>query len=240
MSNWVARRFWQDVEVKHSSSGWKILLDQYFARTPGKSILLLPARSLAEQIASEWSAQDSIISIQSMPFTRLANTAIDKVSAHTDEIVRAVVAYGDSDLLCYRADKPEELIRRQSENWDMVLAWAVKALGIRLEIRYGVIHRSQPLRVIRTLEKHVRSLTPFHLTAFFELVTLSGSIVLAFAAIRNWRETETIWQLSRLDELWQEELWGRDNDAQQATEIKKTAFCQAKLFFDLASDKNQA
>ena len=240
MSSWAARRFWQDVEVKQAPDGWKIMLDQHVARTPGQSILLLPTRQLAEQIALEWTVQERMISIQSMPFTRLANTAIDRVSVHADEVISALVAYGDSDLLCYRADKPEELNRRQSESWDTALEWAVDALGIRLKVRYGVIHRPQSLRVIRNLEKHVRLLKPFHLTAFFELVTLSGSIVLAFAAIRNWQETEMIWHLSRLDELWQEEQWGRDLDAHQMAEAKKVAFCRAKLFFDLSDDQNKA
>lgn len=234
MSEWKQKRFWTDVSVEKDADGYSVALDGRLIKTPAKAPLRLPARPMAEAVAAEWAAQEGEIDPRGMPFTRSANAAIDKVRTQHGEVADMLAAYGDSDLLCYRADSPQELVERQAEAWDPALEWAEAALGARLELRSGVIHRPQAPDALERLRAQVHALDAFRLAAFHDLVSLSGSLVLGFAAAQNWRDAEVLWDLSRLDELWQEEHWGVDDEAAALAAYKREAFLHAKKFYDFA------
>lgn len=234
MSEWKPKRFWENSLVVAADEGFTVELDGRRVKTPAKASLILPTKAMAQAIAAEWDAQDGQVDPGTMPMTRSANAAIDKVRHQHAEVADMLAAYGDSDLLCYRADSPRELVQRQAEQWDPALDWAAETLNARLVSQSGVIHRPQNPDVIATLTKDVHALDSFQLAAFHDLVSLSGSLVLGFAAAKDWRKPDQIWQISRLDELWQEELWGVDEEAQQLSEVKRQAFLHAKRFFDVA------
>lgn len=145
-----------------------------------------------------------------------------------------LAAYGDSDLLCYRAEQPAGLVARQSERWDPLLAWAETALDARLEARTGVMHVPQDTQVLAALRARVHALSDFELAAFHDLVSLSGSLILGFAATQDVQTIQALWETSRLDELWQAEQWGKDDEAEAAAAIKQIAFEHAKTVFDLS------
>jgi chaperone required for assembly of F1-ATPase len=233
MSEWKAKRFWKEVAVTEAGAGYAVLLDTRPVRTPAKAPLHLPTRAMAEAVAAEWDAQEKEIDPLSMPATRAANAAIDKVAVQFDEVADMLSAYGDSDLLCYRAEAPEELVDRQAAGWDPLLDWAADAFGARLEPRSGIMHAPQAPQALARLDAEVRRQTPFQLAAFHDLVSLSGSLVIGLAALHDRMPAEDLWALSRIDELWQEEQWGRDEEADAAAEIKREAFLKAKQFFDL-------
>ncbi len=153
----LARRFYKDASISDGPP-FKILLDGRAIKTPKKRALEVPTRALAEAIAEEWRAQDTMIDPRRMPLTRFANTAIDAVSDALDAVAADIVAYAGSDLLCYRAEAPEELARLQSQHWDPIVAWAEEALGARLKVVSGVMHVKQPeaalAAVAAALEPH--------------------------------------------------------------------------------------
>lgn len=238
MNDWAAKRFWTSTTVAEGDDGFEVLLDSRRLRTPAKSALILPTRQMADEVAAEWQAQGERIDPGTMPVTRSANAAIDKVRVQHGEVAEMVVAYGDSDLLCYRADAPVELIQRQAEGWDPLLDWAGDALSARLRPVTGVMHMPQDPEALSALSSQVHALDAFQLTAFHDLVALSGSLVIGFAAIRGHLPPETLWQRSRIDEHWQEEQWGADDEASQQAEQKKQAFLHAERFFKLATNDN--
>ncbi|SDW80760.1 Chaperone required for the assembly of the F1-ATPase [Ruegeria halocynthiae] len=234
MSDWKPKRFWTSGAVVEADGGYTVELDGRRVKTPAKAALVLPTRTMAEAIAQEWDAQDKEIDPTMMPFTRSANAAIDKVQHQHGEVADMLADYGDSDLLCYRATHPEALQKRQSDAWDPALDWAAEMLGARLVPFVGVVHQSQATEVLQQLRNRVHGLNAFQLAAFHDLVSLSGSLILGFAAAQEWRNPDEIWRISRLDELWQIEQWGHDDEAHAAAEIKKVAFLHAKRFFDLS------
>ena len=234
MSEWAPRRFWKSVTVVPEEGGFTVELDGRRVKTPAKAALVLPGQAMAEAVAAEWDAQTEKVNPLTMPFTRSANAAIDKVTHQHAEVAAMLAEYGDSDLLCYRAEHPDELVDRQSAEWDPALEWAEAALGIRLEARKGLVHVAQDSGALERLSARVHAMTAFELAAFHDLVSLTGSLVLGVAATQDWRDPEAIWQLSRLDENWQEELWGPDEEAQASAEVKRKAFLHAKRFFDLS------
>lgn len=234
MSEWKAKRFWETVEVVPSQAGYEIALDTRRVKTPAKRSLSVPSRGYADAIAAEWEAQKDQIDPQSMPYTRMANAALDKVALQHAEVADLLAAYGDSDLLCYRAERPAELVMRQAQNWDPFLDWAATAMETRLEARAGVMHIPQDAAVLARLSKRVHALNAFQLAAFHDLVSLSGSLILGFAATQDVRSAEAIWDISRLDEFWQAEQWGIDAEAEAAAAVKQAAFEHAKVIFDLS------
>lgn len=234
MSEWKAKRFWKEAQVVEAEGGFAVELDGRPVRTPLKSAMTLPSRAMAEAVAAEWDAQEGEIKPVSMPVTRAANAAIDKVTRQHGEVAEMLAAYGDSDLLCYRADSPQELVERQAEAWDPLLDWADATFGARLIPVEGVIHAPQNPRALERLAAPVHAMDAFRLTAFHDLVGISGSLVIGLAAIHEVKDIGTLWRLSRIDETWQEEQWGIDEDARAQAAMKESDFYAAKRFHDLA------
>ncbi|MBS0125633.1 ATP12 family chaperone protein [Thetidibacter halocola] len=235
MSEWAPKRFWKSAEVTPQGAGWAVTLDGRPVRTPAKTPLVVPTEALARQIAAEWDAQEARVNPATMPFTRMSNSALDKVTLQHAEVADMLGAYGDADLLCYRADHPEELVSRQADAWDPVLDWAGAALGARLVPRLGVIHAPQDAAALARLSARVHTLDAFRLAAFHDLVSLTGSLILGFATAERLHDPDTLWSLSRIDETWQAEQWGADEEAQATAEYKRGEFNHAATYFQLAN-----
>lgn len=233
MSDWKQKRFWKAAKAVELETGFSVELDGRSVKTPAKSALILPTLAMAQAIAAEWDAQVEAIDPRTMPTTRTANAAIDKVMIQHAEVAEMLAEYGGTDLLCYRAASPKELIQRQAERWDPLLDWATQALDAELKSATGVMFVAQDAISLKRLSQRVHSLTSFQLAAFHDLVSMSGSLVLGFAAAYKERPVDEVWALSRLDESWQEELWGKDDEASELAEIKREAFCHAARFYDL-------
>ncbi|SHJ78598.1 Chaperone required for the assembly of the F1-ATPase [Shimia gijangensis] len=233
MSGWAKKRFWKDATVEQNGNQFTIKLDGRGVKTPAKSDLLVPTQAMADAIAAEWQAQEGEIAPLSMPVTRSANAAIDKVAHQHSEVADMLAEYGGSDLLCYRATQPEALIARQAAAWDPLLDWADSTLGARLKTVSGIMHEAQDQGALTVLKRRVHVFSNFELAAFHDLVALSGSLVLGFAAVHGLRPIEEIWTLSRVDENWQEEQWGHDDEASALAETKRQAFLHAEKFFQL-------
>jgi chaperone required for assembly of F1-ATPase len=231
MSGWVKKRFWTEAAVAPAEGGWTVRLDDRPLKTPAKAPLVVPSRALADMIAAEWAAQDGAIRPETMPATRAANAAIDKVRGQHAEVAQIVAAYGDTDLLCYRAQHPAALVDRQAQVWDPLLAWAEGRFGVRFHRVPGVMPRPQPPETLARLTAEVRALDPFRLTAFHDLVSLPGSLVIGLAAAESAFATDALWQAARLDDLWQAQHWGADDEAEAHAALRQAAFFQAERLF---------
>lgn len=236
MNEWAAKRFWITAEVASSSTGWRVELDGRVVKTPGKATLTVPTQALASVIAEEWQAQEREIDPLSMPATRCANSAIDKVAPQRAEVAAMIAAYGETDLICYRADSPVRLVQRQSDAWDPLLDWARETFGAELATTVGVMPVAQDPLAISLLSAPVARMGPFQLAAFHDLVSLSGSLILGLALVRDRLGADDAWSLSRLDEDWQIEQWGADEQAAETAAVKRRAFLDADRFYRLASE----
>lgn len=233
MTEWKAKRFWKEATVAEAEAGFHVLLDGRGVSTPGKVPLVLPTRALAEAVAVEWDAQEGEIKPLTMPHTRSANSAIERVTPQLAEVTAMLLEYAETDVLCYRAEGPEELTQRQAAEWDPVLEWAAEALGARLEPRMGVMWISQPAHSIQALAQELRNITPFPMTAMHDLVTLTGSLILGLAVAKGRICAKEAWRLSRIDETWQIEQWGADEEAEEAAAIKEAQLLHAEAFWTL-------
>lgn len=240
MSGWTPKRFWAEASVvpEDRGEGWGVRLDARRLRTPLKALLVVPTRPFAEEVAAEWAGQGEVVDPRAMPATRLANAAIDKVGPQRAEVAALVAAYGASDLLCHRAEGPATLVARQEAGWDPLLAWAGRELNAPLATGRGVMPVPQDPAALARLAARVEVMGPFPLAAFHDLVALSGSLVLALAVADDWLGPEEGWSISRIDEDFQAEEWGEDEEAADAAAARRTAFLNAERFLRLLSRRH--
>lgn len=234
MSDWKPKRFWKTATATPCDGGFTVLLDERGVKTPAKAPLTVPTLPMAQAIAAEWDAQEKVVDPGTMPMTRGANAAIDKVRTQRAEVAALLSEYGDSDLLCYRAAGPEALIARQAQHWDPLLAWAAEALDVRLAVGEGVMHVQQDPAALARLRQEVAAFDDFALAAAHDLISISGSLILALAVTRKAVDPLYAWTVSRVDEHWQIEQWGEDDEATAFETVKRAAFLDAVRFYELS------
>ena len=222
-----ARRFYT-LAAATAENG--VALDGKPVRTPGKAALILPSAALAAAVAAEWQAQGPKLKPLTMPLTKLANTAIDKVRAARAGVVAEMVSYAGTDLTCYRAAGPEPLRRRQSAAWDPVLAWALVALDAQFNTTESLIHRTQSVGALAAVEAELATHDEFALSALWALTMLTGSALLALMLEAGAITADAAWAAAHVDEDWQAEQWGADAEAAAKRASARAEFDAAAVF----------
>jgi chaperone required for assembly of F1-ATPase len=227
------RRFWKEAEVTAEENGWGVALDGKPLRTPARNALGVPTEALANAIAEEWNSAGGTVEPRDMPLTGLANAAIDHVAPDPEAFSADLTKYGESDLTCYRADGPRDLISRQEQNWDPLLAWARRRFDVDFRTTSGIVHVPQPEATVQRLSHGVSSLDAFRLAGLSPLVTIGGSLVVALAVTEGAVTPEDAWDAVTIDERWQAEQWGADPEAEAALHAKRRDFLAAARFLEL-------
>ncbi|MEA3067228.1 MAG: hypothetical protein QOK41_635 [Sphingomonadales bacterium] len=227
------KRFWTDVTVEPESEAWGIRLDGRAVKTPARATLVVPAGALAEAIAEEWRAVDGKIDPHEMTLTGLANAAIDRVTPDRQTFAAGLARYAQSDLTCYRATGPRELVTVQETAWDALLGWARRRYDVEFVTTSGVVHVAQPPGTVERLSHAVEAQDAFHLAGLSPLVTVGGSLVAAFAVIERVITPQQAWDAVSIDERWQLEQWGADAEAETAIENRRRHFVVAARFLEL-------
>jgi len=211
----LPKRFYKEVSVAEGEGGHAIHLDGRPVKTPAKNRLVAPNARLAELLHDEWANQVEVIDPRTMPVTRLVNTAIDGIAADSQAVFEDILRFAASDMLCYRADGPDNLVARQNEQWDPVIDWAAHELGARFILIEGVMPQEQPKEAIAafavTLGKYD---SPIELAALHTVTSLTGSAILALAFAEGKITADEAWALAHLDEDWTNEHWGTDAEAE--------------------------
>jgi chaperone required for assembly of F1-ATPase len=228
----LPKRFYKTVSVTDDLC---IALDGRIVKTPMKVALKLKTKALAEAVAAEWEAQVTHISPGAMPLTKLANTAIDRATLHRAEIIAEMVAFAGSDLVCYRADAPEELVELQAKLWDPVMAWINTKLSANFAPRIGIMHMAQPVSSLAAYEALANGYDPFALAATHNLATLTGSALLAAMLEQGVITAEQGWTAAHLDEDWQIAHWGEDDEAKARRVGRHKEFHCCVQFLKLAN-----
>jgi chaperone required for assembly of F1-ATPase len=224
VANAEVKRFWKTVTVECGT----ILLDNRLVKTPGRMTLKLPTPQLADAVAGEWRAVGDAIKPHEMPLTGLANAAAERAPA-----AETLAVYGETDLLCYRAENPPELAAREAEVWDPLLDWARARFDIAFTVTTGIVHKAQPPETVRRLANAVAAYDDFHRTALSSLVTIGGSLVVALMLAEGAITPDAAFDACHLDELWQAELWGEDWMATDARALRRADFNNAARFLTL-------
>ena len=230
MTGWARRRFWSEATVRPEGAGFGVALDARALRTPAKAALIVPTEALASAIAAEWAAQEGEVRPETMPMTRMANSAIDRVAAARPEVVAEIARYGGSDLICYRAEGPATLIARQAAAWDPALGWARDRHGAALRVTHGIVPVAQQAEALDRLAAAVAAHDIFGLVGLHDLVAITGSLVLGLGVAEGWIGADAAFEAAHLDEAWQAEQWGEDAEAAEARALRRAAMGDAARF----------
>ena len=225
--------FWKEVSIEAEEGGWGVRLDDRPVKTPARAPLIVPTQSLAEAIAEEWRAVSEDIDPRAMPLTGLANAAIDRVAPERQALAGGLARYAEADLACYRSEWPPELVSRQEESWDPLLAWARRRYDVDFCTTSGLLHVPQAQATIEQLSQAVASLDAFQLAGLSPLVTIGGSVIAGLAVLEKAMTAEGAWQAVSVDERWQLEQWGADSEAETALQNKRRDFMAAAKFLEL-------
>jgi chaperone required for assembly of F1-ATPase len=232
----MIRRFYKDVTLAQQPGGYQVMLDTRGVKTVGGAPQVAPTLALGEALAAEWRRQGEKIDPASLPLRDMADYATDIVAPDPAAVARSLIAYAETDTLCYRADPDEPLHARQQEVWEPLLSAFEAEAGIRLVRVSGVVHRPQPPEALATLEARLLSLDQFVLAGVEAMTKLAASLVTALAALDAQGEEEplALWQAVCLEEEWQAELWGRDEEAEERRARREADFLRACAFAQLA------
>jgi chaperone required for assembly of F1-ATPase len=211
------RRFYALAEVVAHEGGFGVALDGRLAKTPDGDRMVVPKRAMAELLAAEWQAQSDVIDMAAMPVNRLAFTALDRAAQSHAALAEEVARYASADMLLYFAEAPTTLVELEVAHWGPVIAWAEGALGVSFVRATGIVHQDQPAETLERIRALAAELDAFALTGLTFAAGLFGSAILAFAVERGMLTGDAAFNLSRLDEAYQEERWGFDEEAAERT-----------------------
>jgi chaperone required for assembly of F1-ATPase len=230
------KRVYREVRVAPAGDGWSILLDARRLQTPARAPLLLPRRGLAEAIAAEWDAQTEKVVPATMPLMQLAATAIDRTSPQRRQVIDEAVGYAGTDLICYRAERPPELVARQSATWQPLVDWVILRFDAPLLVTTGVVPKAQSTAALAAIRAAIEPLDVFQLTALHDATTACGSVAIGLALLERHLDAEAAWGASQLDETFQIEQWGEDAEAATRRAALKRDIEAATRFMALLRD----
>ncbi len=205
------KRFYAHAGVVEAPDGFAVTLDDKPVRTPSGRPLIARHREIADAMVAEWDAQQETIDPLTMPLTRFANSVIDAVVDRVEAVVDDVAKYFGSDLLFYRAGHPEALVAREAAHWDPIVFWAADALGAHFILAEGIMHVRQPDSAIAAARAALPT-DPWSIAALHVITTLTGSALLALALKRGVIDQDQAWAAAHVDEDWNIEKWGVDEE----------------------------
>lgn len=224
------RRFYKTAGVAQLGEGFAVTLDGRTLRTPAKAMFVAPTQMLAAACAAEWDAQQDTIRAETMPLTRLVHVAIDHAARSRSDLARSIAKFGETDLLCHRAERGPLKIR-QAAAWGPLLVWAEETLGAPLNVVTGVIAVAQPAESLVALAARAEREDDFRLTGVAHAAGLAGSAVIAFALRQGRLNGQAAFETAALDDLYQLETWGEDEEARQRLNNQHAEFLALEQFF---------
>lgn len=228
------KRFYAAAAADPADGGWQVTLDGRAVKTAGGQPQIVPTERLAAALAAEWNAQGEEIAPEQFVQRGMADYAIDVIAPARSAAIRALLAYGESDTLCYRGDAGEALADHQAQVWEPLLTAAERRWDVRFVRVGGIIHQTQPPETLARLEAVLAALDAFQLTALRNTASLSASLVIGLAALEPEADPHALWNAANLEEDWQAELWGKDWEAMELREKRFGAFAAAMRFAELS------
>ena len=228
------KRFYKEVSLSAlDGAGFEIHLDQRPVRTPLRNPLQVPGQTLADAIADEWAAQEEKIDVDTMPFTRIAATALDRVRGDRTVYTDQIAAFAETDLVCYRAPAPSGLVVMQSRAWQPLLDWSRETYGASLKVTDGISPVEQNPEDVRRLRDALDDHDEFELAALSVAKAASGSLLIELALAREHIDARAAFEACQLDESYQNAIWGVDPEAERRREILRADIDASARFLEL-------
>ena len=229
----MVKRFYEVVAWRPCEGGFEITLDDRPVHTPGRRRILVPSERLADEIAGEWRGQSGEVRPDTMPITRLVTTAIDRVAERRDDVMADLASFAASDLVCYRADAPTELVTFQAAHWQPLVDWAGRRYNAAMTVTSGIMPIDQPADAVDALASALVPLTDFELMAVHAVTVATGSLIVGLAVVEGEIAGEAAWRAGMADEHYMAEVWGEDAEAKRRQEALREEILMAERLLHL-------
>jgi chaperone required for assembly of F1-ATPase len=229
----LPKRFYKEATVKARDGGYAVALDGRVPRTPGMKHVVVPSEAVAAAMAEEWAAQQEFIDLMTMPLVRLVNSAVEAGNESREPLRDEIVKYAGNDLMLYRADSPETLVRRQEEVWDAALVRLARHFGVSFQPTIGILHQPQPEPTLARLRGALEGEGLFALTAMNAVMSLTGSGLLAIALRHGLLDPEAVWTAAHVDEDHNISLWGEVSEITERRAKRRQEFDAAVKLLNL-------
>jgi len=226
------KRFYENVSVEAVAGGYGIFLDGRMVKTPDKKDAISPTRAMAQAIATEWQAQGDKVDPASMPLGKLLYTALDRVEPRREAVITELLGFAKADMLCYQSDFPADLKQRQKKLWHPLLLWARETHGLEFKVTHSIAHIEQDPSMLDKLHEVLQGVDSFRLTALYNIVGLCSSVCVGLNILGRNITVEQAWAAAQLDEDFQNEQWGADEEARQRVENMKADLDSAAVFLE--------
>jgi chaperone required for assembly of F1-ATPase len=217
-----------------------VALDGKPLKTPaGKEIAIAPKR-LAEAMVVEWRGvvprtKAPKINFAKLPLTRIVGTAIDRVPPNRDALLDELIAYAQTELLCFRASEPAALVERETAIWQPLLDWAALAFDAPLVVSHGsIIAPEQPAQSLAALRAAMAAMDDLKLAGLGVAVAATSSLVVSLALAEGKIDAVGAFEAAELDATFQIERWGEDSEATEKRAKARQELIVAERFFALA------
>ena len=208
------KKFWKTVKVKKKScDSYEILLDENALKTPMKKELTIQNTKIAEEIQKEWNQDKNILDTDTMIFYGIISASIDKIINNRISYINDILSFIDTDLICYRAEEPNDLVQWQSKNWDPILLKIEKYINNKVDVFKGIMPSKQKKGIKLKIIKFLTKFSDLEIIVLHRITNITGSVFLSLCILNNDVIKEKAFELSHLDELWQAENWGYEEEA---------------------------
>tara|TARA_B100000678_G_scaffold79398_1_gene65820 strand:+ start:851 stop:1543 length:693 start_codon:yes stop_codon:yes gene_type:complete len=224
------KRFWHDSSVVERVGGWQVCLDARPVKTRGGNPQVVPTKELANRLRGEWADAPAEFNADAFPLRDMADRAIDTLSVDREPVISRLLGFVDGDTLCYRAEPDEAVARRQAEVWEPIVASLEAELGVTLKRTHGIIHKPQPEPSLAAIRRRLEKENAFVLGGLDTAASLAASLCVALAGLRDDADPQALWAAANLEEDWQAEQWGMDDEAKARRDARELEFTRALEF----------
>lgn len=228
------KRFYKEVDVQAVGAAWQVTLDGRGIKTVGGQPQAVLHEGMALALAEEWRAQGEKLDPAQFILRDMADYAIDVIAEDPGGLAHKLVAYADTDTLLYRTDPDEPLFARQLAVWEPILTGFEAREGVALKRVSGIMHAAQDAAALEKLRTRLATFDPYSLAALEAMTTLAASLVVGLSAYETQDDPIALWQAASLEEEWQAEQWGRDEEAEKRRIKREADFRHAHRFARLA------
>jgi len=123
----------------------------------------------------------------------------------------------------------------QNRGWNPELEWAMDQLDVILKVTVGLIPVNQPEKSLLNLRNKLMSLTDFQLMGVTNAASVAGSLILALSMFYGRIDAQVMFEKSILEEKYQVERWGKDNEAMLKQEVLREDIKNSSRFLNLLS-----
>lgn len=234
-----ATDFAEPAVVAEADGGFSLTLDGKPLKSPAGAAIRTRHRAFAEALAAEWlgvlvRGKAAKVDFDKVPLTRIVGTALDRIPAKRTAVIDELLAHAETELLCYRADKPRDLVARQTALWQPLLDWLALAYDARLETHTSLLPPEQPAASLAALRGALAGFDDLKLAGLGVAVAATGSLAIGLALADGRIDASAAFDAAELDSLYQIGRWGDDPVLIAKHTSIREELADAQRFFRLA------